>query len=111
MPTIPVRFAAEDAGEWAIDVVDAICGEALEMAPRLSRREGAGARRRDNARSPLLDFLVPPASVARWSLHGTTGHERYVERRELTTLANPPALGRPEATVGVLIPIKKSDAW
>jgi chlorite dismutase len=47
-----------------------------------------------------------------WSLRGVAGHVRYVERREKVQL-DPisPALARPEATCGALIPIRKSADW
>jgi hypothetical protein len=45
-------------------------------------------------------------------VRGVAGHVRYVERREKTELdAASPGLGRPEATRGALIPIRKSAAW
>jgi chlorite dismutase len=52
-----------------------------------------------------------PADAA-WSLRGVSGHVRYVERAEKQRLAAAtPALGRSEATLAALIPIRKSDAW
>jgi hypothetical protein len=67
----------------------------LSAAPRLDVSEG----------------IVSPAQGV-WSLRAVSGHVRYVERSEKTGLdpLSPP-LGRPEATRGALIPIRKSDAW
>ena len=49
---------------------------------------------------------------ARWALRGVVSHQRYVERTESDALkAVQPGLGRPEATMAALIPIKKSPAW
>ena len=45
-------------------------------------------------------------------LKGATSHERYVTRDEKQRLTSvQPPLGRPEATLAALIPIKKNDEW
>jgi len=91
----PATFCAGGAGAWRIDSITPIIGETLGSAPRLDVRAGIVA--------------VPEAA---WTLCGSSGHVRYVERSEKTVLdpVSPP-LGRPEATCGALIPIRKSDAW
>lgn len=93
--TSPVTFVAGATGPWRVDAVKAISGESLASAPRLDVREG----------------ITTPGDGA-WSLRAVSGHVRYVERTE-KVLLDPasPGLGRPEATRGALIPIRKSDAW
>jgi chlorite dismutase len=54
--------------------------------------------------------LLP--SQTSWRLAGVTSHVRYVERTEkIALVAAQAGLGRPEATHGALIPIKKNAAW
>jgi chlorite dismutase len=56
--------------------------------------------------------LASLPSGAGWMLRGVTSHERYVTRAEHEVLAaRSPALGRLEATLAALIPIKKSRSW
>jgi len=91
----PATFVAGDLGRWRIEGIRAVIGETLGSASRLDVREG----------------ILTPTDGA-WSLRAVSGHVRYVERPEKTGL-DPisPGLGRPEATRGALIPIRKSDAW
>lgn len=91
----PVTFVAGATGQWRLDAINAISGESLRATARLEVREG----------------IVSPADGA-WSLRAVSGHVRYVERTEKTSLdPASPTLGRPEATRAALIPIRKSDAW
>lgn len=54
--------------------------------------------------------LLPAEPV--WRLQGVTSNARYITRAEKQELVNrQAALGRPEATRAVLIPIRKNDAW
>jgi Chlorite dismutase len=91
----PVTFAAADSGQYEIERIAAVSGEALTHATHLTvhaqwRTELEGV----------------------WALRGVTGHVRYVERAEKTQLDSlSPGLGRPEATCAVLIPIRKSTDW
>jgi hypothetical protein len=92
---LPATFVAGNLGTWRIDAIRAVAGESLAGAPRLEIREGV---------------VAAPAAV--WTLCGTTGQVRYVERSEKGDLdRRSPLLGRAEATVAALIPIRKSDAW
>jgi chlorite dismutase len=71
-----------------------VTGEGLPSAPRLSVRETAGG-----------DGAV-------WTLSGVASHTRYTERLEKESLASvQQPLGRPEATLAVLIPMSKSARW
>ncbi|HXK18467.1 MAG TPA: chlorite dismutase family protein [Polyangiaceae bacterium] len=91
----PATFVAGSVGAWRIDSMTPISGANLGEAARLEVRPG-----------------IVSAPEAAWTLRATSGHVRYVERPEKTAL-DPlsPALGRPEAICGALIPIRKSDAW
>jgi len=91
----PATFTAGNTGVWRIDSIRPISGESLGDAQRLDVRAG-----------------IVSAPDAAWSLRGSAGHVRYVERAEKTAL-DPisPWLGRAEASFGALIPIRKSDAW
>lgn len=91
-----VTFSGGTAGTYHIESMRTLAGEPLAPATRLAVHEGV---------------WHTPAGAA-WSLRGVSGHARYVERAEKQRLAAAtPPLGRPEATLAALIPIKKSDAW
>ena len=93
--TFPATFIGGAAGVWKIDRATAVSGEPLPEADRLEIREG-----------------IASVSGGVWRLAGVAGHTRYVERAEKTQLdAISPPLGRPEATMAALIPIRKSAAW
>ncbi|HYV67132.1 MAG TPA: chlorite dismutase family protein [Myxococcales bacterium] len=95
MDPIPVLFVAGAVGDWRIDRVAPVRGEALPSAPRLARLEGAQGDLRGI-----------------WTLRGTTSHERYVTRAEKEALrAVQPALGRADSTHAALIPVRKSKEW
>jgi hypothetical protein len=98
MPTpILVTFAAGSAGPWKIDRVNALIGDGLAPAERLTVIEGS-----DEA---------PPADTT-WLLRGTTSNTRYTNRPEVMGLAaRQEGLGRPKATRAALIPMRKSEAW
>jgi chlorite dismutase len=78
-----------------VDHVEPYRGDSLPTARRLAVIPG---------------HQLSPA--ANWSIRASTGHVRYVERAERSSLeARQPPLGRPAATLASLIPIRKSDAW
>jgi chlorite dismutase len=90
-----VIFVGATAGAWGITRLEPVAGDGLPPASRLDVVRNAGV----------------PAGAA-WSLRGVSGHARYVERREKSSLdAASPPLGRPEATHAALIPIRKSRTW
>ncbi len=99
----PTWFVDGDEGEWRVEALQSVVGEALPACARLGvyGAEAAGA--------------VPRAAAVetcRWTLRGTTGHVRYVERDEKRALAAiTPPLARAEATCAAFIPIRKSQAW
>jgi chlorite dismutase len=90
-----VTFAAGSDGEWRIDRIVAVAGATLPRAQRLTAHPAASQ-----------------ISGATWTLRGTAGHQRYVERAENERLVAVQApLRRPEATCAALIPIRKTEAW
>jgi chlorite dismutase len=94
---LAVSFVAGEHGVWAIERVEAVKGEGLDAAARLSVIEGA---------------LVEPHPSFAWVLHGHTSNARYTTRAELDQLARlQQGLARPEATSAALIPMRKSAAW
>ena len=93
---VRVTFSAGATGPYRIDSMQAVVGEPLAQASHLSVHEG----------------LWHAPDDAAWSLRGVSGHVRYVEQPEKQRLAAvTPALGRPEAKLAALIPIRKSEAW
>jgi len=90
-------FIGGRSGPWRITRISPVVGESLPDVSHLDIRAGNIA-------------TLPSGAV--WMLKGVTSHERYVtrEEKERLTSAQPP-LGRPEATLAALIPIKKSDEW
>jgi chlorite dismutase len=89
-------FCAGDVGPFEVVSVRAVCGEALPLTARLN----------------VVNGDDDSANACTYRLRGVVSNERYltgVEKRELTRVQQP--LGRAPATLGVLIPIKKSDAW
>lgn len=91
-----VTFSAGETGAYQIETMRAVIGEPLPAAVRLRVHEG--------------EWLTPESAA--WSLRGVSGHLRYVDRDEKQTLAAvTPPLGRTEATLAALIPIRKSEAW
>jgi chlorite dismutase len=91
-----VTFVGGAEGGYQIDSMRTLSGEALAPAPRLAVHEGVWHGPEDAA----------------WSLRGVSGHVRYVELAEKQRLAAmTPPLGRPEASLAALIPIRKNEAW
>ena len=90
-------FIGGAEGEWLIERVECIAGEALPMAHRLAM-----------VAAPV-DHLPPGAA---WGLRGITSNERYVVREEKSALlAKQEGLGRPASKRAALIPIRKTAQW
>jgi len=90
-------FIGGGSGPWRITRTSSVIGESLPDANYLEVRTGN---------------VVTSPSGAVWVLKGATSHERYVTREEKQRLASvQPSLGRAEATLAALIPVKKSDEW
>ncbi len=97
MKPLRVLFTGGATGAWRIHRLDAVVGDSLPPPPRLAVLQG--------------DEASPPVEAC-WVLRGVTSNERYVNRAEQAALAmRQQGLGRVEATLAALIPIRKSEAW
>lgn len=104
-----MTFVGGQSGDLRIERMTAVAGDPLPAASHLALHPTLLPH--TDAVLPHTDAVVPRTDAA-WTLRGVTGHARYVERPEKTPLdAQSPSLGRPEATLAVLIPIRKSSAW
>jgi Chlorite dismutase len=90
-------FVGGNAGAWTVIKNQAVAGEPLAEVKRLA----------------ILNTPVPILrDGAQWMLRGVTSNERYATRAEKDRLvAKQVAIGRPEATHGALIPIRKNASW
>ena len=92
-----VTFVGGTTGQWRVDRISAVIGEALPIVERLAVLEG-----RDR----------PPVDQDSWALRGVTSNTRYTRRDEADSLiARQEGLERPQATRAALIPIRKTEAW
>jgi hypothetical protein len=93
-------FRGGQSGAWRVTRLAAVKGESLAPTPALSVTHS------DSIALPILP------SQTGWRLAGVPSHVRYVERAEKGRLTAVQAgLGRPEAKLAALIPIRKSAAW
>jgi hypothetical protein len=90
-------FLGGSRGPWSVILNRSVSGnEMMPPVPRLDVVQG----------EPI------DTSYAKWVLQGVTSNERYITRGEKETLAAKQVpIGRPEATHGALIPIRKSAKW
>ena len=91
-----VRFVGGKTGMWRVLAIRLVQGDGLPQAERVAVCRG-------DEPSPL---------EPQWTLSGVISNIRYVERpeqQELTLKQAP--LGRSEATLAALIPIRKTAAW
>ena len=91
-----VRFVGGKTGIWRVLAIYPVQGDALLPVERIAVCRG--------------EEPSPPES--QWTLSGVISNIRYVERpeqQELTLKQAP--LGRLEATMAALIPIRKTEAW
>jgi chlorite dismutase len=97
MNTRLFSFEGGNTGPWLVLKVEAITGEPLTVVQRLNIAAGEQTK---------------TSGGQEWLLRGVTSNERYVQRTEKNELvARQPALGRPEATLGALIPLRKNKEW
>jgi len=97
MATRLFSFIGGDTGLWRVTRMEAMVGEPLPAARKLEIVSGAEP---------------PSAPHAAWVLRGITSNERYVVREERNQIvAKLLGLGRPEATCGALIAIRKNEDW
>lgn len=95
---ITVRFVGGDAGLWKIKSIVTVTGDTgIGPAERMTVLEDAAEQ--------------DPGNAA-WILRGFTSNIRYTNHSENETLvARQAALGRKEATLAALIPIRKNKEW
>jgi hypothetical protein len=88
-------FVAGDSGDWLVRRMDVICGDGLPAVRRLSMVSGDVTEGR-----------------ADWVLRGFTSNLRYTSSEERKRLVSRQAgLGRDEARLAALIPIRKTEEW
>ncbi len=94
MQPLNVHFVGSTSGPWRITRQSAYRGAAWPEAPAIT----------------MVEADLPPSGS--WTLSGVTSNRRYTTATEAQALAPLTApLGRPEATLAALIPIRKSSAW
>ncbi len=92
-----VQFRAGSSGGWRVTGMKVLAGDSLEPAERIG---------------VVVGGELPAAPNAAWSLKGTVSNLRYTTGTEARQLGEKGAgLGRPEARLAALIPIRKSAAW
>ena len=85
-------FVGGDIGMWRVERIQSITGSTLSLVPRLSILANK-------------QTTLPKGTV--WLLRGVTSYERYVHKKERSTLRSQQAeLGCPKATRAALVPIK-----
>jgi chlorite dismutase len=89
-------FIGGNSGEWEVTSIQTIVGKPIEMASYLK--------------------IIPSTTVKEnqgiWTLKGFRSNLRYTEKHEKEQLTAIQAdLGRKEATLAALIPIRKNAAW
>ncbi|CAG9249477.1 chlorite dismutase family protein [Paraburkholderia caribensis] len=90
-------FVGGSGGPWEVTSTSAIAGETLEVVEKIA---------------VIAGLAEPQGGEASWILQGATSNERYVTLEEKRRLVSVQAgLGRKEATLGALIPIRKSQDW
>ena len=91
-----IRFVGGNAGVWRVMGIHSVLGDVLPQVERITICRGNEG--------------LPPEY--KWTLSGVISNVRYVERPEQKELASKQApLGRSEATMAALIPIRKTMAW
>jgi chlorite dismutase len=88
-------FVGGPTGRWKVLSITAVAGDTLPATSHLDRVDS------------LLEVEDSP-----WQLRGVASHLRYTTAPERRTLAAiQPDLGRPQARLAALIPIRKTAAW
>lgn len=89
-------YVGGKTGRWSVISSRTIVGEPLPVVERLDYIHG--------------DVTTLPAG-GKWILRGVNSNERYATRPEKTRISIQVPLGRPEASYGAFIPIRKSAKW
>lgn len=94
---IKTAFIGGAKGKWRVTSMKSVIGPGLDPVSHLEVLQRSSA--------------APDQSGA-WVIEGQNSNIRYAIRAEVTALrAKQEPLGRPEARLAAMIPIKKSDAW
>jgi len=89
----PTFFSGADSGAWIIQSMQTIIGKSLPNAKRL-----------------IINNAQPVS--AQWSLKRVSSNLRYTTTHEKEKLdVGKLSLGRKEATMATLIPIRKNENW
>ncbi|MBD1855976.1 MULTISPECIES: chlorite dismutase family protein [Leptolyngbya] len=90
-------FVGGKQGGWRVTKMQGMIGNSLAPVERVN---------------VVNDAITELPSDSLWMLQSFTSNVRYAKRDEITMLqAVQPGLNRAEATIAVLIPIKKSAQW
>jgi chlorite dismutase len=96
-----VTIAGGTRGSWRVTRMSQVTGDGLAAIDRLNVIERASGHP-----------VAPSDDGAIWHLRGYTSNSRYTTAAETSELRAIQAdLGRPQATLAALIPIRKSDEW
>lgn len=96
MSTTTFDFIGGTEGPWKVTHIATICGAPFTMVSAIDIQ-------------PHTSNL---ASLGTWVLTGFTSNIRYAEKEERAQLAAvQPDLGRPQATLAALIPLRKREEW
>ncbi len=88
-------FTGSPEGPWKVIQMNTLKGDPLEPVSHINI-------------SPTESFT----GTAAWTLKGLVSNLRYTEKHEKDSLtAIQENLGRPQATLAALIPLRKSEAW
>jgi len=89
-------FIGGNLGEWEVTSMQTIVGNPIEKATHLR----------------IFQSTMKKENQGIWTLKGFRSNLRYTEKHEKEQLTAIQAdLGRKEATLAALIPIRKNDAW
>jgi chlorite dismutase len=89
-------FIGNTSGDWKVSSIVTLVGDAIEPVSHLTK----------------VPSHLHQAQGGIWTLKGIVSNLRYTEKEDkdkLTTIQED--LGRPQATLAALIPIRKSQAW
>ena len=100
---VAVAFDADPQGAWRVQSQDSWIGEPLAETAAIRIVEGEPGHGTHS---------LPPRISEGWRLTGMVSHLRYTSGRERAALTERAApLGRREARLAALIPIRKSPDW
>ncbi|MBP6180335.1 chlorite dismutase family protein [Flavobacterium sp.] len=96
MNTTIFDFTGDHAGEWKVTSMVTLKGESIESVSHIKK----------------ISSSLVSSKKGIWTLKGIVSNLRYTEKEDKDKLvAVQEDLGRSEATLAALIPIRKSEAW